>query len=267
MKIKKLSLMLGAFIAGQSVQATSWQVKTAGATAVAGVMAALSRYGYNFAELRAIQMRGRTSHILFGDAGQDRLKLYNWKRGEWSSARSILENREAVKRELCSAVLNGDILLVDIEGNVIQEPTWGNVAELIEIEKEELSRDLRFLEEKHLVYYRFLSPLMDPRGILHDIKNACRAEGIDPYGLAGMTHDEEQRLEARMIKICQCKGWHIFRPNYGKASRIYWREYKLYMRLEALKRIVDDMNAGNDMLYQYVVDKPEHQQVWVHDAY
>jgi hypothetical protein len=233
------------------------------ATALAGC-AATGRALYNYAELRQIQMKGRTEHILFGDSEQsDWLKLYNWKRAQWPTARAILDNREAVKRELCSAIVNKEIVIFDLENRIIEQPTWAHVSQLIDLEKKELRQDLLFLEKKHVTYYGFWPALFDPFGLLADLKQACLQEGIDPYGLAGMSADQEQRLEHRMTTICQCKWWHLFRPNYGKATRIYWREYKLYLRLEAMKRIIDDMKAGNDRVYLYQAPAQVQAQVYV----
>ncbi|PKN03582.1 hypothetical protein CVU75_01540 [Candidatus Dependentiae bacterium HGW-Dependentiae-1] len=243
------------------VRATTGGTVLASASALAGC-AAVGRAIYNYAELRSIQMKGRTEHILFGDAQDSaRLKLYNWKRNQWSTARAILDNREAVKRELCSAVVNKEIVIFNLNNQIIEQPTWGHVAELIELEKKELKEDLLFLEKKHVTYYRFWPDLFDPFGLLVDIKQACLAEGIDPYGIAGITSEQEARLESRMNGACKTKWWHLFRPNYGKATRIYWREYKLYLRLEALKRIIDDMKAGNDRVYLY--QAPLQAQVFV----
>ncbi len=123
------------FVTPVMVHATTGGAVMASATALAGC-AAVGRALYNYAELRHIQFKGRTEHVLFGDNEQAaRIKLYNWKRTQWSTARAILDNREAVKRELCSAIVNKEIVIFDLNGQVIEQPTWGHVAQAIDLEK------------------------------------------------------------------------------------------------------------------------------------
>ena len=105
-----------------------------GGTAVVGAVVGV-RALWNFAELRDIQKRGRTDHLLFGDTSQDSVKLYNWKRSQWPTVRTVMDNREAVKRELSSAIINREIVIVDHQGNIIERPTWAHVGQLIELEK------------------------------------------------------------------------------------------------------------------------------------
>jgi hypothetical protein len=121
-----VQLLIGAllFPAGVCTPTTVRAANPAGiitsAAVVAGVLAG-GRAVYNYAELRRIQMKGRTEHILFGDSEQSEyIKIYNWKRAQWPSARTILDNREAVKRELCSAIVNKEIVIFDKKYRIIE---------------------------------------------------------------------------------------------------------------------------------------------------
>ena len=213
----------------------------------AGALAASIVGVVNYAELRTIQMKGRTDHLLFGDdENRGTTQFRNWRRDEWPSAGDIQKNRQLVVTALSSAIINHEFIVTDDWGAVIDQPTWGDVSRAILREKQEIRADLEFLEKKHVSYFSFWPALFDAYGLLKDYKAACLAEGIDPYGVASWTKEQENRMEARMKQLCQCKWWHFpFKINYGKATRIYWREFKLWKRLDMLRKLIADMNADN----------------------
>src|SRR3989337_2735863 len=92
----------------------------------------------NYAELRTIQMKGRTDHLLFGDdENRGTTQFRNWRRDEWPSAGDIQKNKQRVVTALSSAIINHEFIVTDDWGAVIDQPTWGDVSRAIMREKQE----------------------------------------------------------------------------------------------------------------------------------
>jgi hypothetical protein len=244
-------------ITALSCNAASWPLRIT----ATGVAAATAVIGYktvkNYTALVPLHEKVQSEHVLLGDSRAQSTSMYRWKRDFWPTARAMQCDRENVKRAFSAAFVNKELVVCNAANSIICQPTWLDIKAAINREKDELRKDLIFLENNFLTIKPIL-PFMNSRGFMYDYKAACKAVGVDPYANMSWNEIQEQHVETLVKNIYNQKTpvvcglpnlVTITGFNYSLAASIYWRLFKLFKRLEVLEGIVSELAVGYDAVY------------------
>lgn len=246
--------LIASLIATSACQAASFSTVVAFTSTGAVATYITYRTIKNYQKLAPLHEKVQSEHALLGDST---IRLYRWKRDFWPTARAMMCDRENVKRAFSAAFVNREIMLCNAHGILIQQPTWLEIKAAIAYEKDELHRDLLFLEG-HFLTVKPVLPFMNARGFVYDYKAACKKADVDPYAPMSWSEGQEQRVEASVKELYNQKMPITFGLpniialpgfNYSMAASIYWRLFKFLKRLEVLEGIVGELAVGYDAVY------------------
>lgn len=240
-----------------SASATNWPL-TCAATGCALTAAAVTyKTIVGYQTLAPLHEKVQSEHVLLGESSSQSSSFYRWKRDMWPTARAMQHNRENVKRAFSAAFVHKELLVYNSANTILIQPTWLDIKEAIIREKEELRKDLLFLETNFLTTNPLLS-FMNSRGFVYDYKSICKTVNADPYATMAWTEEQEQQVELLVKKLYNQKApitlglpnliaFNGF--NYSLAASIYWRLFKFFKRLEVLEGIVSELSVGYDNIY------------------
>jgi hypothetical protein len=245
------------FAAVSSVSATNWPLNCA----AAGCVVTAATVGYKtlrgYQVLAPLHEKVQSEHVLLGESSAQSSSFCRWKRDIWPTARAMQHDRENVKRAFSAAFVHKELLVYNSANTVLMQPTWLDIKEAVIREKEDIRKDLLFLENNFLTTTPLLS-FMSSRGFVYDYKTICKTVNADPYATMAWTEAQEQQIEVLVKKLYNNKGPVTFGLpniialigfNYSLAASIYWRLFKFFKRLEVLEGIVSELAVGYDTVY------------------
>jgi len=217
------------------------------------------RVFYNWLEINRIENRYKKPELVIGDLRDSERRMFNWRLDHWQTAYDLQQNRQEVKQQL-ELDINNPHVFPQAQASTSEKQNMLAFLHKVKNEQEALWVDIKHLEGKYLNMFTF--GLFDTGfGIQRRYKNAYADAGPakdfydDFISMEQWTNAERDRMQRKMeaavfkhpnriISGAQ----YIFKPNFYRAAKIWWRLSHMYVRLEIIADIVGEL-AGRSSQY------------------
>jgi hypothetical protein len=204
----------------------AWHIEAA---AIAVIAYALYNY---YGVIKAIEKKYKSSRN--NNDNLERLSI--WSMNKWKNHVAIILDQNTVLNSLRSEQSKAQLSDDEIIG-------------YIENEREELDKDILYLENKFVTYFNlpdWMPMIGGDHGITKRYEDIVRRHGLADVGDLDWSEAQFAAIDIDMKNMCDNNWYHyaLCKINFGSAAKVWWKLKKLRMRLDALNHLFVPVSQG-----------------------